>query len=134
MRTPCPTAWATLPLRKLATSAFDSTKARFRLFSIFNKADPFVAGKRSDVFPCRKGLWRRYKDLLQISWDFVDRAGGDFLTHRLPNRILPLNDTDKKNDDSDNKEDMNEASERVACNESEQPERKKNYGDSHHIV
>jgi len=78
MRTPRPAARPTLAFRELRAYPLDVRLACLGLLHRGYPANPFIAGKRSDVLPRCTRFWRAEKRLSQIRWYRVQRPGREF--------------------------------------------------------
>src|SRR5438105_11346098 len=80
-----PTTRPPLPLQQLGLQSLDVLAPRFCLLWPEHPAEPFIAGKRCEVFPRRENLWVGNQDASQIHRDCMyDSAGDRPGAHRSP--------------------------------------------------
>src|SRR5438132_11623454 len=80
-----PTTRPPLPLQQLGLQSPDVLASRFGFLRPEDPTDPFIAGKRREVLPCRQKLWVGNQDASQINRDGSHHSAGyDPGTHRSP--------------------------------------------------
>src|SRR3981081_2222785 len=80
-----PTTRPPLPLQQLGLQSLDVLAPRFCFLWPEHPADPFIAGKRGEVFPRSENLWVGNQDASQIHRDCMCHSAGDRPgAHRSP--------------------------------------------------
>src|SRR5205823_4844834 len=72
-----PTTRPSLPLQQLGLQSLDVLAPRFCFLRPEHPADPFIAGKRGEVFPRSENLWVGNQDASQLHRDCMDESAGD---------------------------------------------------------
>src|SRR5207253_3886389 len=72
-----PTTRPPLPLQQLGLQSLDVLAPRFCFLWQEHPADPFIAGKRGEVFPRSENLWVGNQDASQIHRDCMYHSAGD---------------------------------------------------------
>ena len=83
-----PTARSAHALFEFRAHPFNVLTSGFWFFHGDCPADPFIARKRREVFPCRERLRVRSESVLQVLWQFVDNPTGDFMVGSRHTSIL----------------------------------------------
>src|SRR5262249_597348 len=85
MRAAKPTTRPSLSFLQFVSQSLEVLAARFCFLRPKEPADPLIAGKRGEVFPCRQSLWAGNQDASQVHRDGMDHSAGDHPgTHRSP--------------------------------------------------
>src|SRR5207302_6037619 len=80
-----PTTRPPLPLQQFGLQSLDVLAPRFCCLWPEHPADPFIAGKRGEVFPRSENLWVGNQDASQRHRDFMYHSAGDRPgAHRSP--------------------------------------------------
>ena len=80
-----PTTRTPLPLQQLGLQSLDVLASRFGFLRPEHPADPFIPGKRREVYPRRQNLWVGDQDASQIHRDGMRHSAGDHPgAHRSP--------------------------------------------------
>src|SRR5437868_6304834 len=80
-----PTTRPPLPLQQLGLQSLDVLAPRFCFLRREHPADPFIAGKRGEVFPRSENLWVGNQDASEIHRDGMCHSAGDRPgAHRSP--------------------------------------------------
>src|SRR5207244_1393450 len=85
MRASKPATGPPLSLQEFGSHSLDVLAPRFCFLRPEHPADPFIAGKRREVFPRSENLWVGNQDASQIHRDCMDESAGDRPgAHRSP--------------------------------------------------
>src|SRR5437660_5198158 len=93
MRASKPATGPPLSLQEFGSHSLDVLAPRFCFLRPEHPADPFIAGKRCEVFPCCENLWVVKQDASQILRDCMCHSAGDRPgAHRSP-IVAPMRST-----------------------------------------
>jgi len=83
-----PATGAPFALGEFFDGPLDVILARGSGFDAYGPADPFIAGERRNIFPCRQSFCARVEGFLQICGQFVRGSAGYIFSHTsiLPSR------------------------------------------------